>query len=1072
MSWAPVGIKSIIDFSTESNNFTNPEKIKVVNSNISSIEEKIHLNAITNQELKVCLKLINENISLIKNDVALGSDSEKQLRQRITNLFDTLKKIAETQLVEVATSPAPAASAAKPVPVLNMVFLCDIDCHDENGAISGRIGVAFKEEIPFITTKSLISGSDFNSDFRFGLQVRYLTILKSHLQWNIYKKGELLLFIPKSYPFNVEELGFDFSPENQITNISDVFEGPTKKTKIEDFIHLFKPNNLVNKRIILNGHGNEDYIGGLNLDHYRLFIEHLQNSGCQSLEIQSCLAGSINTIEHYFEVESPVEAKVLEDSSTAVVKQPEEKKETQTKKMTPAFPITIRSIGSFNASTSSYSESHKAYFKNLDKLLSKKGTSTVLQFKKMAQEIKASKPEDFKNFMQVKFSHQEDSPGGFRPLGEDERTQVISYVDLRGAELTKVSFIEVKDKNYVELLPLEVDIPLQITQKNPRATAPAFLSMIPGNAHHLIHEIKAERFNLLDFFRSQAISYQDCYSTKAFFIGELKLKDKTYSKVVLESTGKVMNLFWAEGDSEVYHHDQFIGGDLNKYILTESEFCFEVVQVAGRSKPHEEALRTSSGGQEDEDLFLENLMHNVFWEGPLSKGKPLPADYILYEKYKQKPTPERAEDLVKAIGPSSHQFMLQDAIISKDDYLACLLLTKGSVDVNKKNSADSYLIHIAAVNKNIVVVRLLLEKGADINKAAPPYNKTPLMVAVQKYQLEMVKLLLENSNAIDFDLGDSLGWTALQLSSFHNLEIFTLVYEAIKKKLILNEKLEGESLKNALDKHLNHMTKMGFTILSYATLEENQKCIEELLKLGADPYVGNPSALSQAIYERDKEMVEYWLEKKIDVTKGDSAGKSALDTACKAGTLEILSLILKKINLRALPQAWEYLKNAMLLGNLAKAWLLLDAGAKIEPNDNSIVGSFYGLFLSNDLKFLDKVISMGLSDEKNSNLNPEIIEIFDICLKDSSLELGKRFVKIFKKQLNYFDFSNNNLLMIAYNKKNPAMLKLLLENGADFSKKNRGISFLSKLSDADDVETLQLCRKHYSVSNSLQSKTE
>jgi ankyrin repeat protein len=1091
MVWAPTSVRSIINFSSESINFTNPDKIKLINSKISSLEEKIHLNAITNQELKVCLQLIDENISLIKDDVIQGGDSAKQIRQRITNLFSSLKNIASTQLVEVSGVNLSPIPSLKPVPVLNLVFLCDIDCPDANGATALNIAKALKDNIPFVVSKSLLGGSDLDPE-ESKIKNIFNAVLEEYPNWNIYKKGEFVAFIPKNYLFNAEELSFDFSPENQVQSLREIFEGPTENAGIEGFIHLFKPNSQVDKRIILSGHGNEGFIGGLKLENYHRLIEHLQNSGCRSLEIQACYGGSINAIKHYFETENPENPKKLESDPTTPLKQPNQTKETRKVKITPSFPIIITSIGSFVTWSSWYHSPYKSYFENMDKLLALKGTSTVPQFRKAAQ---GSESKNFENFMQIKFPHQLDSPGGFRPLGEDERTQAISYVDVQRAKHDKVDFIEVKDKEFVELLPMEVDFPIQVTKKTSSSRhtrtlnnegvvttidlgedAPIFLSMIPGDAHHLIHKIKGEGFSLLELFSKDAYVYKKCSSIKAFFIGKIELKDKVYSKVVLEFSEEVMNLFYAEGEPEVYHHYQFKGnsGTLTEHHLTESEFCFNVAQVANRSKPNLEALRVSSGGQENEDQFLTNLMHNLFWESALSNERPLPSDYALYEQYEQKPTPENAESLFNAISLSSHQLILQRAISSKDDILTKLLLAKGSIDVNKETAAGSYLIHTATKLKNGPIVKLLIEKGADLNKAGL-YNKTPLMIAVQTNELEIVKLLLENPNAIDFDLEDSLGWTALTLSG--NLSIFDLVYNALKNKLILDRKLEEEPLKTALEKQLNHVTTYGFTMLSYATWQGDKKCVEKLFELGADPYVGKASCLSMAICQRNKEMVEYWLEKGIEVTKVDGGGNSALGRACEVGTLEILPLILKQVDLTSLPQAPEYLKKAILAGNFTKASLLLDEGAKTDfaKLDYIVAGVvdsslFRGLFLSKDFKFLDKLIDMGLFNAFNS-LDPEkrevfdlCVEIFDLCLADNSSELGKRFVKIFQKQINQpFSYAREcNLLLIAYNKKNQAMLKLLLENGADalLETCSERVSFLDKLIDEDDAETLQLCLKY------------
>src|SRR5215216_848116 len=79
----------------------------------------------------------------------------------------------------------------------------------------------------------------------------------------------------------------------------------------------------------------------------------------------------------------------------------------------------------------------------------------------------------------------------------------------------------------------------------------------------------------------------------------------------------------------------------------------------------------------------------------------------------------------------------------------------------------------AAEGGNLVQLRALLDKGADVNHPAPPWGHTALMLAAGKDQLEVVKILLTagaNPNAVVFGHGGIPGWAwmfALDLGNKH-----------------------------------------------------------------------------------------------------------------------------------------------------------------------------------------------------------------------------------------------------------------------------------------------------------------
>ena len=93
-------------------------------------------------------------------------------------------------------------------------------------------------------------------------------------------------------------------------------------------------------------------------------------------------------------------------------------------------------------------------------------------------------------------------------------------------------------------------------------------------------------------------------------------------------------------------------------------------------------------------------------------------------------------------------------------------LLSGGVDVNAKNSDGGTALMLAAYGGHPEVVRLLLEKGADVNVAMDVRDRaTALMVAASMiYNGEVLKLLLENGS-IDVNVAGSDGQTALMYAA-------------------------------------------------------------------------------------------------------------------------------------------------------------------------------------------------------------------------------------------------------------------------------------------------------------------
>jgi ankyrin repeat protein len=94
--------------------------------------------------------------------------------------------------------------------------------------------------------------------------------------------------------------------------------------------------------------------------------------------------------------------------------------------------------------------------------------------------------------------------------------------------------------------------------------------------------------------------------------------------------------------------------------------------------------------------------------------------------------------------------------------IALLLINKGS-DVNAKYKAGTYPLHIAVLKGQLEIAKLLLSKGAEINKNNDGDEATPLHIAAQHNKIDIVNLLL--ANGADVHAKAAKGYTPLHVAA-------------------------------------------------------------------------------------------------------------------------------------------------------------------------------------------------------------------------------------------------------------------------------------------------------------------
>lgn len=217
-------------------------------------------------------------------------------------------------------------------------------------------------------------------------------------------------------------------------------------------------------------------------------------------------------------------------------------------------------------------------------------------------------------------------------------------------------------------------------------------------------------------------------------------------------------------------------------------------------------------------------------------------------------------------------------------------------------------IHYAVIIGNIDIVVELLRRGARLH-SRDKYGQVPLHIAVQKGDIEIVRLVLdeESLNAIDSD-----GYTPLTASCITgDLEIVELLISS-GAKVDYQSKMDkhtalhvaaqyghprvGELL---LNNHadINAKNKKGFTPLHLAFQRGKRTMIEILIRRKAnvnDKLDDNIPLLHMATRKGDENLVLLLLDHNAEIDTQDDRGYTALHYAILNGNLKLMKLLISR----------------------------------------------------------------------------------------------------------------------------------------------------------------------------------
>ncbi|KAL6406233.1 hypothetical protein AUP68_10402 [Ilyonectria robusta] len=371
------------------------------------------------------------------------------------------------------------------------------------------------------------------------------------------------------------------------------------------------------------------------------------------------------------------------------------------------------------------------------------------------------------------------------------------------------------------------------------------------------------------------------------------------------------------------------------------------------------------------------------------------------------------------LGDSYGRTPLWWAVQNGHEMVVKLLLENGAdTEATDKHSGWTPLLH-AAVEGHEAVVKLLIEKGAKC-EAKDNGGRTPLLWAAQNGYGAVVKLLLENGAKTESK--DNRGRTPLSWAAWGGREAVT--------KLLLEKGADRESD----DKEC------GQTPLSWAARNGYEAVVELLIEKGAKCEAkdnGGRTPLLWAAQNGYGAVVKLLLENGAKTESKDNCGRTPLSRAAQNGHESVIKLLLEnsaelesKDNRGRTPLLW-----AARNQDETVVKLLLEKGAELDTNDNRIQTLLLWAAQNGHEATVKLLFEKGADREsKNERYNnAKLLLAAGYCYEAVVKLLLEKDVNVEAK----YKKSGRTPLLCAAEKGHETVVKLLLEKGANVETKHK-----------------------------------
>ncbi|XP_057328463.1 putative ankyrin repeat protein RF_0381 [Microplitis mediator] len=394
---------------------------------------------------------------------------------------------------------------------------------------------------------------------------------------------------------------------------------------------------------------------------------------------------------------------------------------------------------------------------------------------------------------------------------------------------------------------------------------------------------------------------------------------------------------------------------------------------------------------------------------------------------------------------------LQIAILASDeDFIDYLLDNR--VDVNDVTRCGAAL-HLAVHQKNIKLIKKLVDAGADINVTSLDNNFTPLHLAVDGNDIELVKFLINQganvnvkvacSQRTPLEIAVSQSNDALIDLLLSNNADTNLSKNSNETALHLAVKLENLTLIKTLVEagaDLNaHSPAYKVTPL-YLAIDQNHYGIAEfLITQGADVnYIfdikGNCTLLHIAVRNKNENMIEFLLNNNANVNINVKYCQTTLNIAIEQRNLKLIKKLIDAggdVNLFSLKSNLAPLHTAVKQNNYEAAEFLINHGADVNVINNIIkaqglydftplhiavknnneniiellmdkkadvnIGIVNSAVLRGNLKIIKKLIDAGLDLKKTTDAI--VVELVSIAVEHNHYEIVEFFMNTYKPKI-------------------------------------------------------------------------
>jgi serine/threonine-protein phosphatase 6 regulatory ankyrin repeat subunit B len=367
-----------------------------------------------------------------------------------------------------------------------------------------------------------------------------------------------------------------------------------------------------------------------------------------------------------------------------------------------------------------------------------------------------------------------------------------------------------------------------------------------------------------------------------------------------------------------------------------------------------------------------------------------------------------------------------------------------------RNSNQTQQLRSAIESRDLRMINSLIEIKPDIN-ALTEDGSSLLIIASQKGYLEIVKLLLNKKANVNFAISTNL-FTALHLATLngHNNVVEELLANGadVKAKTINNftalhlasqyGHLEiVRTLIKADPASLDQTTDLGVTSLNFAAKNGFLEIVRELISEGADVNIktnSNNTALHSASAEGHLEVVKAILNAKPeDINSINLNGCTALHLSANYGHQNVVRELI----------------------NLGKA----DVNTKVNDNFNALhLASKYG-----HLEVVIELINKGADIRSSSQ---DGFNALQYATQNGHLDIVKTILALDPNCINICNSYGVSALHIASYHNHPSIVKALIVANADISSiSNGGFSAIEKVfeiinTDADIIDQLSLEQKN------------